>query len=138
MQMSLTLEILGYAKWENFTKIIDKAKKSCKNAGFEVLDHFPEVRKTIPMPKGATKEIQDFMLTRYACYLIAQNGDPTKDEIAFAQTYFAIQTRKQEVLEERIEQLERLRARKKLTETESEFSGVLYEHGVDDLLKQRT
>lgn len=85
--------LLGYDKWENFINVIEKAKTACKNSNFEIIDHFPEVSKTISMPKGASKEIIDFMLTRYACYLIAQNGDPRKEEIAFAQSYFAVQTR---------------------------------------------
>lgn len=123
--------LLGYSKWENFSKVIEKAKVSCKNAGFDVIDHFPEVRKTIDMPKGAKKEIDDYMLTRYACYLIAQNGDPRKEEIAFAQSYFAIQTRKQELIEERIALSERLEARKKLTASETELSKLIYERGVD-------
>lgn len=124
--------LLGYSKWENFSKVIEKAKEACKNAGFEVLNHFPEVRKTIDMPKGASKEIEDYMLTRYACYLIAQNGDPRKDQIAFAQSYFAIQTRKQEVIEERIALKERLDAREKLSKSETELSKNIYERGVDE------
>ncbi|MEK6857367.1 MAG: DNA damage-inducible protein D, partial [Nanoarchaeota archaeon] len=104
----------------------------CKNTGHEVNDHFPEVRKTIPMPKDATKEIDDYKLTRYACYLIAQNGDPRKDEIAFAQSYFAIQTRKQELIEQRIALQERFEARNKLTASETELSKLIYERGVDD------
>ena len=91
-------KLLGYDKWENFFNAIEKAKIACKNSDQDVDDHFPEVRKTIAMPKGATKEIIDIMLTRYACYLIAQNGDPRKEEIAFAQSYFAVQTRKQELI----------------------------------------
>lgn len=124
--------LLGYDKWENFSKVVDKAKESCKNAKFDVNDHFPEVRKTIDMPKGASREIDDYMLTRYACYLIAQNGDPRKDEIAFAQSYFAIQTRKQEIIEQRIELQERMRARTKLVASETELSKLIYERGVDD------
>ena len=104
--------LLDYNEWRNFLKVIDKAEISCKNAGQTEFDHFVEVNKTIPMPKGAAKEIDDFMLTRYACYLIAQNGDPRKESIAFAQSYFAIQARKQELLEERIALIERLRDRK--------------------------
>ncbi|MBN2127308.1 MAG: DNA damage-inducible protein D [Candidatus Diapherotrites archaeon] len=124
--------LLGYDKWENFSKVIEKAKESCKNSGFEVINHFPGVRKTIAMPKGATKEIEDFMLTRYACYLTAQNGDPRKEEIAFAQSYFAIQTRKQELIEQRIALQERFNARNKLIASETELSKLIYEHGVDD------
>ncbi len=90
-------EVLQYKKWENFAKVIDRAKLACKNSGFEILEHFPEVRKTIEMPKNATKEVLDYELTRYACYLIVQNGDPRKEVIALGQTYFAIQTRRQEV-----------------------------------------
>lgn len=124
--------LLGYSKWENFQLVIEKAKESCRNSGQNIADHFPDVRKTIPMPKGASKDIDDFMLTRYACYLIAQNGDPRKDEIAFAQSYFAVQTRKQEIIEKRIELIERLNARKKLVASETELSKLIYERGVDE------
>jgi len=115
-------ELLEYSQWRNFVNVIDKAKVSCKNSDNEISDHFADVSKTIAMPKGATKEIEDIMLTRYACYLIAQNGDPKKEKIAFAQSYFAIQTRKQELLEERIQLMERLQAREKLAATETELS----------------
>ena len=94
--------LLGYSKWENFVKVIEKARKSCENANQNVEDHFPDVRKKVLLGSGAEREIEDIMLTRYACYLIAQNGDPRKNEIAFAQSYFAVQTRKQEIIEERI------------------------------------
>jgi DNA-damage-inducible protein D len=125
-------ELLGYADWRNFLNAVDKAKESCKTTGQEVLDHFVDVTKTIPMPKGASKEVPDIMLTRYACYLIAQNGDPKKEQIAFAQSYFAMQTRKQELLEERIQLMERLAAREKLAATETELSKNIYERGVDN------
>jgi DNA-damage-inducible protein D len=124
--------LLGYTEWRNFLNAIVKAKESCKTTGEAVLDHFVDVNKTIEMPKGAAKDIDDIMLTRYACYLIAQNGDPKKEQIAFAQSYFAIQTRKQELLEERILLMERLQAREKLAVTETELSKNIYERGVDE------
>lgn len=123
--------LLGYNKWENFEKVIDKAKAACTHAGEEVADHFPDVRKTIPMPKGAEKEIVDVLLTRYACYLVAQNGDARKEEIAFAQNYFAVQTRRAEIVEQRLLEFERVVAREKLSQTEKQLSGILYERGVD-------
>lgn len=123
--------LLGYSKWENFDKVIQKAKDSCVNAGEKTDYHFPDVRKTIPMPKGAEKEIDDILLTRYACYLIAQNGDSRKIEIAFAQNYFAVQTRRAEVIEQRLLEFERVKAREKLSQTEKQLSGILYERGVD-------
>ena len=123
---------LGYAKWENFETAIKRAMVSCETAKIEVSKHFPEVRKTIEMPNGAEKQIVDYMLTRYACYLIAQNGDPRKDEIAFAQSYFALQTRKQELIEDRINLLRRMEAREKLTASETLLSKNIYERGVDD------
>jgi len=124
-------DLLGYSKWENFEKVIQKAKDSCKNAGEEVAYHFPDIRKTIPMPKNAEKEIDDILLTRYACYLIAQNGDSRKEEIAFAQNYFAVQTRRAELVEQRLLEYERVKAREKLSQTEKQLSGILYERGVD-------
>jgi len=124
-------KLLGYSKWENFEKVIVKAKDACKNAGEEVSNHFPDVRKTIPMPKGAQKEIADILLTRYACYLIGQNGDSRKEEISFAQNYFAVQTRRAELVEKRLLEYERVKAREKLSQTEKQLSGVLYERGVD-------
>lgn len=125
-------ELLGYSKWENFEKVIQKAKEACNNAGEEMVYHFPDIRKTIPMPKGAEKEIDDILLTRYACYLIAQNGDSRKEEIAFAQNYFAVQTRRAELVEQRILEFERVKAREKLSQTEKQLSGILYERGVDN------
>jgi DNA-damage-inducible protein D len=125
-------KLLDYHEWRNFTNAIEKAKTSCKNSNQALNDHFVDVNKTIPMPKGAKKEIQDIMLTRYACYLIAQNGDPRKEQIAFAQSYFAVQTRKQEIIEQRIALIERLTAREKLVASESELSKLIYERGVDE------
>ncbi len=125
-------ELLGYADWRNFLNAVNKAKESCETTQEAVSDHFVDVNKTIPMPKGANKEVPDIMLTRYACYLIAQNGDPKKEQIAFAQSYFAIQTRKQEILEERIQLMERLQAREKLAATETELSKNIFERGVDN------
>ncbi|MGB7509658.1 MAG: DNA damage-inducible protein D [Pelodictyon phaeoclathratiforme] len=119
--------LLGYSKWDNFVGVVSKAKTACELSGHMVSDHFADVGKTIQMPKGATKEVPDIMLTRYACYLIAQNGDPKKQEIAFAQTYFAIQTRRAEIIEQRLLESERVSARKKLSATEKELSGVIFE-----------
>lgn len=125
-------KLLEYDEWRNFNNVIEKAKEACTNSGYNLNDHFVDINKTIPMPKGASKNIPDIMLTRYACYLIAQNGDPRKDEIAFAQSYFAIQTRKQELIEQRIALRERFDARDKLTKSETELSKLIYERGVDD------
>ena len=119
--------LLGYSKWENFLNVISKAKTACEISGYESQDHFPDVRKMVDIGSGAQKEVEDMTLTRYACYLVAQNGDPGKEEIAFAQTYFAMQTRKAEIITERIQNLERLKARKKLTETEKELSSIIFQ-----------
>ena len=119
--------LLGYTKWDNFLNVVSKAKTACDVSGHAVPDHFADVGKTIAMPKGAEKEVPDLMLTRYACYLIAQNGDPKKQEIAFAQTYFAVQTRKAELIEQRLLDTERVSARKKLSATEHELSEVIFE-----------
>ncbi len=119
--------LLGYSKWDNFNLVISKAKTACEVSGQPVPDHFADVGKTIQMPKSASKEIPDILLTRYACYLIAQNGDSRKQEIAFAQTYFAIQTRRAELIEQRLLESERVNARKKLSATEKELSDVIFE-----------
>jgi len=124
-------ELLGYEKWENFQKVIEKAKIACKNTGLEVNDHFPDVGKVITAGKGAQQKIDDIALTRHACYLVAQNGDSRKEEIAFAMAYFAVQTRKQELVEKRMEEIERLVFREKLTNSEKELSGIIYDRGVD-------
>jgi len=119
--------LLGYAHWRSFEAVIEKAITSCANAGFEPGDHFARTRKRVDVGSGAKREIDDIALSRYACYLIAQNGDPSKDPIAFAQTYFAVQTRKQEVVERRLAEAERLSARKKLTRSERELSGIIFD-----------
>lgn len=125
-------EILGYAQWRNFQNAIEKAKESCKNAGEAIVNHFQEVKRVVDLANGATREVDDIALTRYACYLIAQNGDVSKAEIAFAQTYFAVQTRKQELIEQRLLDVARVTAREKLSKSEKKLSGLIYERGVDD------
>ena len=125
-------ELLGYSEWRNFLNSVNKAKESCNTSGVGASDHFVDVNKMVKIGSGAERNKDDIMLTRYACYLIAQNGDPKKEQIAFAQSYFAIQTRKQELLEERIQLMERLQAREKLAATETELSKTIYERDVDN------
>lgn len=125
-------QALGYAKWERFQNAIGRAIQACKTSGFDPDHHFRSIAKRVPLGSGAERAIDDFMLTRYACYLIAQNGDPRKEPIAFAQSYFAIQTRKQELIEERLQLQARLDARDRLREAEKELSQNIYERGVDD------
>ncbi len=126
-------DILGYSQWRNFKNVIDKAQKSCEQAGEEIKNHFAEFSKMVEIGSGAQKAIEDIALTRYACYLIAQNGDATtKSEIAFAQTYFAVQTRKQEIIEKRLLDIARVTAREKLSQSEKKLSGIIFERGVDN------
>lgn len=127
------MPLLGYERWENFDKAVKRAMNSCEASGVDISDHFREVTKMVSLGSGSKRNVKDYMLTRYACYLIAQNGDPKKEEIAFAQSYFAIQTRKQELIEERISYIERTEARGRLRESEKRLSQNIYERGVDDV-----
>ena len=125
-------EVLGYARWENFVTAVGRAIESCKTLGINVDDHFREVTYMVGLGSGSQRPIQDFMLTRYACYLIAQNGDPKKEEIAFAQSYFAVQTRKAELIEERLNEIARLNTRERLRTSEKQLSRNIFQRGVDD------
>ena len=125
-------QVLGYTRWENFVVAISRAIESCKTLKVNVDDHFREVTKMVLLGSGSQRKVQDFMLTRYACYLIAQNGDPKKEEIAFAQSYFALQTRKTELIEERLQQIARLDTRERLRSSQKQLSRNIYERGVDE------
>jgi DNA-damage-inducible protein D len=124
--------LLGYAHWRNFEPVIEKARKACENSGCDSADHFARTRKKVDLGSGAQRDVDDVMLSRYACYLIAQNGDPAKEPVAFAQTYVAVQTRKMEVIEQRLAEMERLGARRKLTESEKRLSGMVFERVGDN------
>jgi DNA-damage-inducible protein D len=125
-------EIFGYKQWRNFLNVIDKAKEAALASGEHLENHFVEIDKMVSLGSGSERELEDIALTRYACYLVAQNGDPSKSAIAFAQTYFAVQTRKQEIIEQRLLDIARVSAREKLTKSEKKLSGMLYERGVDE------
>ena len=124
--------ILGYSEWRNFVKVIDKAKEACQNVGEQVINHFVDVNKMVGIGSDTKRQIKDVALTRYACYLVAQNGDAAKSEIAFAQTYFAVQTRKQEIIEQRLLDIARLTAREKLSQSEKKLSAIIFERSVTE------
>lgn len=124
--------IFNYSEWRNFVNVIERAKQACVNSGADTANHFVGFNKMVELGSGSEREIEDMALTRYACYLIAQNGDSNKAEIAFAQTYFAVQTRRQEIIEQRLLDIARVTAREKLTKSEKKLSGIIYERGVDD------
>jgi DNA-damage-inducible protein D len=121
-------QVLGYKRWSNFIRVINKARNACELAGYEASDHFLELRKMVPGERGGDTACDDYALTRYACYLIAQNANSAKEAVAFAQTYFAVQTRRQEMIESRLADQERLDARRKLSRSEKVLSGLIYEH----------
>ncbi len=125
-------EIFSYSDWRNFTKVLEKAKSACEKAGEQVKYNFVDTNKMVELGSNALRQVDDIALTRYASYLVAQNGDPSKSEVAFAQTYFAVQTRKQEIIESRLLDVARVSAREKLTKSEKKLSGIIYERGVDD------
>lgn len=125
--------LFGYADWRNFLNVIDKAKVACANSGEQAENHFVDITKMVKIGSGTEREVDDIALTRYGCYLVAQNGNPAKSEVAFAQTYFAVQTRKQEIIEQRLLDIARVTAREKLSKSENKLSGIIYERGVDDV-----